>query len=60
MIPGFNPDKEKSGDLTSYEEKLANSISRSRQKVFEYAYCNDWDWFVTMTLDPKKYEQVRK
>lgn len=56
-MPGFNPDKEKSGDVTSYVEKLESSISRARQKVFEYAYCNDWDWFVTMTLDPQKYDR---
>ena len=37
--------------------KLSNSISRTRSKVFELAECNPWELFVTLTLDPKKYER---
>lgn len=32
--------------------KLANNISRARSKVFEYAFCNDWDYYITLTIDP--------
>ena len=46
----------KIGSLT-YEQKLENSISRARQKIYEYAYCNDWDYFFTGTLDQKKYNR---
>lgn len=38
-------------------ERLANSISRSKAKVFEYALCNDFDYFVTLTLDANKYDR---
>lgn len=38
------------------EKKLDNSISRAKSKVFEYAICNDFDYFVTLTIDPKKYD----
>lgn len=37
-------------------KKLDNSISRSKSKVFEYAICNEFDYFVTLTIDPKKYD----
>lgn len=36
---------------------MDNSISRSRSKVFEYAACNDFDYFVTLTLNPDKYNR---
>lgn len=38
-------------------KKLVNSISRSKKQVLEKALCNEWKWFVTLTLDPKKYER---
>lgn len=39
------------------EEKLDVNISRARTKVFEYAYCNDWNYFITLTIDPNKYDR---
>lgn len=39
-----------------YDYKLLNSLSRSRSKIFEYAYCNNFDYFVTLTLNPEKYD----
>lgn len=42
---------------TVNECKLENNISRARAKIFEYAICNDWDWFATFTLDAQKYDR---
>lgn len=55
----FDPraDKLKRGDFQTYDEKLKASLFRSRQKIFEYAYCNDWEYFVTMTLDKEKFDR---
>lgn len=39
------------------EKKLDNNISRARSKIQEYALCNDFDFFVTLTIDPKKYDR---
>ena len=39
------------------EEKLDCNISRAKGKVFEYAYCNEFEYFVTLTIDPKKYDR---
>ncbi|MBE6904713.1 MAG: hypothetical protein E7476_00325 [Ruminococcaceae bacterium] len=42
---------------TAYDTKLDNSISRTRSRIFELALCNPWEFFVTLTLDPLKYDR---
>lgn len=37
--------------------KERNNISRAKNKVFEYAICNEWDYFVTLTIDKEKYNR---
>lgn len=39
------------------EEKLENNLSRTRSRIFELALCNPWEWFITLTLDRKKYDR---
>jgi len=34
--------------------KTEDNIQRAKSKVYEYAYCNDWEWFVTLTIAPDK------
>lgn len=43
---------------TVNDEKTDESISRTRSRIFELAFCNLWDWFFTATLDPKKYDRT--
>jgi len=43
---------------TVNDEKLAENVSRAKNKIFEYAYCNPWDWFFTGTLNPQKYDRT--
>ena len=38
--------------------KLDNNISRARSKCLEYGLCNEWDWFFTGTIDPKKFDRT--
>nr|CRY96366.1 hypothetical protein [uncultured prokaryote] len=38
--------------------KLDESILRSKSKIFELAYCNEWDWFFTGTLNPNKQDRT--
>lgn len=38
-------------------EKLKSNIIRAKSKVYEYAYCNEFDYFVTLTIDPRKYDR---
>lgn len=39
------------------DEKLENNISRARSKIQEYGYCNDWTYFVTLTIDANKFDR---
>lgn len=38
-------------------EKLTNSLSRTKNRIFELALCNPWEWFATLTLSPEKYDR---
>lgn len=42
---------------TVNNNKLSNNIVRSRTTVQEYALCNPWTYFVTLTIDEKKYDR---
>lgn len=42
-LPSDEPHKE-------YAFKLDNALSRARSAVLEYALCNDWQWFGTLTF----------
>lgn len=42
---------------TKNAAKLDNNISRARSAVYELAACNEWDLFVTFTLDKEKYDR---
>jgi len=39
------------------EQKLDDNISRAKSKIFEIAYCNPWKYFMTLTIDPRKYDR---
>lgn len=43
---------------TVNDGKLDESLIRTKQKIFELAFCNPWDYFFTGTLDPKKYDRT--
>jgi len=44
-------------NFKSYTMKLHNSISRSKQTVHELAKCNDWQYFVTFTINKERYDR---
>ena len=41
----------------SNDEKLKNNICRARNKILEYVLCNDFVYFVTLTLKPDKFDR---
>jgi len=49
------PQKEKRRNVNDH--KLSNNIYRARNKVFEYALCNDWEYFVTLTISNEKFDR---
>lgn len=56
-VPEVSDFISKQKDKPVNDEKLSNNISRAKSKVFEYAYCNHWDYFVTLTISPEKYDR---
>ncbi len=58
-IEGDSDGKRKTGkkDTAENEEKLSASLSRTRAAIFELALCNDWEWFVTLTLNPEYHDR---
>lgn len=41
----------------SNEEKLANNLVRAKTTIKEIALCNDFQWFVTLTIDKSKFDR---
>ena len=52
----FTPYK-KSADEFKYDERLSQSISRTRRVILELALCNDWKWFATFTVAADKEDR---
>lgn len=46
-----------SEDWEVNETKLSQSISRARSMVLQYALCNQWQYFITLTLDGRKWQR---
>lgn len=45
-------------DYENEEESLRVSLSRTKKTIFEYALCNEFDYFVTLTFDRNKYDST--
>lgn len=39
--------------------RFEENIIRARSKILELALCNPWDNFVTLTLDPRRYDRYK-
>lgn len=39
------------------DNKLRESLVRARSRIYEYGICNDWDFFVTLTIDKNKFDR---
>lgn len=48
---------EKSKKCSVNNVKLYENISRAKNSIIELAYCNEWQWFFTGTLDKNKYNR---
>ncbi|MEG2045097.1 MAG: hypothetical protein RR088_03800 [Clostridia bacterium] len=59
----YNVDFDEASDEGNKENekvKLKNNLTRAKNKVLELAYCNNWDYFITLTLDKTKAVSDRK
>ena len=57
-IPGYEDRKHTAKGEAGIDSKLDNNLSRTRNRIKELAMCNEWQWFVTLTLDAKKYDRT--
>lgn len=55
---GIEDEDEKRAKGSAHDEKMDESIHRTKSKIFELAYCNPWTWFFTATLDKTKYDRA--
>lgn len=39
------------------KHKIGCNVRRAKARVQELALCNEWEWFVTLTIDNKKYDR---
>lgn len=53
---GYEKEKRKQEKFT-HDKKLENNLARTRSMVFEYAMCNTFDYFVTLTLNKNKHDR---
>ena len=59
-LPGYEErDKPKQSKQrgAAHDEKLQSSLSRSRSRIFDLARCNEWDYFITLTLSADKVDR---
>jgi hypothetical protein len=54
---GYEENKPSHKPVGVNDDKLECNISRAKSRVLEISLCNDFDYFVTLTLDRKKYER---
>lgn len=40
------------------EKNIARCIRRAKDRIFDIAFCNDWKYFITLTIDDKKLDAM--
>lgn len=53
--PGFEIEIKKREKGTANAEKMEQNIMHTKSAIYELAYCNEWEYFITLTLSPEKY-----
>ena len=53
---GNDNNVDKGDDVERFNERMSQSISRTKSRIFELAGCNPWDWFFTGTLNPEWHD----
>lgn len=48
---GFEKEKKFVVSRDKNKKKLTNNIARARTRIFEYAICNDFEYFITLTVN---------
>lgn len=56
LVPHL-PGKPEGREEDASVEKLSQALSRAKSIIFQVAFCNDWDFFFTGTIDKTKYDR---
>jgi hypothetical protein len=56
-ISGFEVKADKLGKGMANTEKLDENTNKTRGRIFELAYCNQWDYFITLTISGDKHNR---
>ena len=54
----IDDDKSFSSKGSVNDEKLENNIGRAKSKIFEYAFCNPWSLFITITFSKDLHDRT--
>lgn len=49
-------DRRPDDELKCKDRSMKNSINRTKNMIYDLARCNHWEWFVTLTFNPKKVD----
>lgn len=41
---------------TDHEKNIERCIRRAKERIFDIAFCNEWKYFITLTIDDKKID----
>ena len=59
LFPHVSGKREDRGEEEVPGEKLSQALSRAKSVIFQVAFCNDWDFMFTGTIDPAKYNRYQ-
>lgn len=48
---------DREGEREDIDGKLSQALSRARSMLLQYALCNRWDYFITITVDPERFDR---
>lgn len=59
VVDGFERENKKSDEQTEKqaEHSRKSSLNRTKQSIYEFAYNNTWDLFITLTFSPEKTDR---
>lgn len=53
----FNGEQEEKDDLTERMGRYLNNVVRAKSVIEQLGACNPWQYFVTFTIDPQKFDR---
>lgn len=57
-VPKSGQRQKSEADSEATAERFSSALSRAKARVFELASCNEFEFFCTFTIDPKKAERL--